>query len=166
MNLNITPYKLLDIEMRNLESKYSLVLKSVNLNLIDKTSLTKIPSIFGVYFWVMSYKGSKYKIYIGKTNSLKRRLNDYSINFQIHSPNDFKLRFFQDFINSHFNDSTLDLYFMECSKNDYTERETDAINTFKPVINERAHVSDEMKNKMKQAFEEYYKEIFISKLST
>jgi len=164
--MNLNPFKLSDDELLTLNSDYSLIIKNVDFTSINKNQYNEIPENYGVYFWLMRYKNDSYKIYIGKTNSLKRRVNDYTIDFQIHSPNDFKLQFFQNFIRSNLDGTNLDLHFMQCTKDDYTEKETKAINMFKPFINQRAKVSVEVKNKMKKAFEGYYHQIFADKLST
>lgn len=120
--MDLTPYKFSNDELKILKIEYLSIIKNVNLSAINKNILEKITNDYGVYFWLMNYKNEQYKIYIGKTNSLKRRLNDYKVNFQIHSPNDFKLRFFQEFTNKHLQNSSLDLHFMKCSKDNYTEK--------------------------------------------
>lgn len=163
--MNLTPYKFSDNELKRLKTEYLLIIENVNLSAIDKNNLEKITDNYGVYFWLMNYENQPYKIYIGKTKDLKRRINEYKSNFQIHSPNDFKLRFFQDFMNKYLNSSSLDLYFMKCQKDDYTEKETNAINLFNPIINVKSQTSDKIKDKMRQCFQEYYEDTFLNKLN-
>ncbi len=162
--MNLKPYKFSNDELKILKRQYPSIRKNVDLSAIDKNILEKITDACGVYFWLMNYENQQYKIYIGKTNSLRRRLNDYKVNFQIHSPNDFKLRFFQEFTNKHLQNSSLDLHFMECSIANYTKEETNAINLFRPMINARSKTNDETQLKIQQAFKEYYEEIFFNKL--
>ncbi len=163
--MNLTPYKFSDNELRILKTEYLLIIKNVDLSDIDKNTLEKITDNYGVYFWLMNYENQSYKIYIGRTNSLKRRLNEHKSNFQRNSPNDFKLRFFQEFINKHLRGSILDLYFMKCSKADYKEKEKNAIHLFKPMVNESQKTSVEMKGKIQQAHQEYYVDTFLNKLN-
>lgn len=145
-----------NVFLENIENRHlnEAICKSLGIEDCDLT---------GVYFWVMNMDGIGYKIYAGKTKSLKRRLSDYTNPFQIHSPNDYKLQFFQTFILKHFPEATFDLYFMKCNMHDYTSKETEVVNTFKPLVNERAKVSLEAKEKMKAAFANYYNSVFIEK---
>jgi hypothetical protein len=117
----------------------------------------------GVYFWLLRADGRTYKIYVGKTKSLKRRLSDYLVGFQVHSPNDYKLQFFQDFIFERVPEAKFALFFRRCSSDDLTECETEACRLFRPLINERAHESYPAREKVKNAFKEYYEAIFQSK---
>ena len=39
----------------------------------------------------MLLEGARFKIYVGRTGSIRRRVIDYAIGFQLHSPNDFKV---------------------------------------------------------------------------
>src|SRR5215469_7980184 len=52
----------------------------------------------GLYFWVLGVGANRYKVYVGKTRSLFRRVQDYTNGFQPHSPNDFKLQVLQSFV--------------------------------------------------------------------
>ena len=88
------------------------------------------------------------------------------IDFQIHSPNDYKMRFFQDFIFKHIPDAKFSLFFRRCSLEEYTEIETYSLKRYNSLINQRAATKEETKEKMKQAFREYYEAVFISKIGT
>lgn len=159
--MNLACYIFSNDELKKLKD-YSPILEDVDLSNIHEDALAQKGC--GVYFWLMKYKGEKYKIYIGRTNSLKRRIGDYKREFQIHSPNDFKLRFFQEFIHNNLKNSCLVLYFLECSEADCKKKETEAIKSFRPLLNERSKTSDKRKTKMQQAFKEYYEEVFLNKL--
>jgi hypothetical protein len=52
-----------------------LVISNVDLETFDITTpaLRALEKKKGVYFWMMRYAGARYKIYVGKTNSLARR---------------------------------------------------------------------------------------------
>lgn len=52
----------------------------------------------GIYFWVMRQGERVFRIYIGKTNSMSYRMQNYVGEFQPHSPNDYKLRIFRVFL--------------------------------------------------------------------
>uniref|UniRef100_UPI00404836C9 GIY-YIG nuclease family protein n=1 Tax=Rheinheimera sp. TaxID=1869214 RepID=UPI00404836C9 len=173
MGAGLEKYKFTDEMYQALTANFCLVAESVNLDEISRDeidyrireSLTnELSDITGVYFWTMNLHKVRYKIYAGKTKSLKRRLSDYINPFQIHSPNDYKLKFFQNFIFRNFPEATFDLYFMPCDLHSYTQHETETVKHFCPLVNERAQLSQEAKNKMKQAFAEYYDSVFAEKI--
>ena len=174
MGINLDKFKIDNNDLPEFLNQFSLVAESVNLEISSRSEVeSKIIeslmiddcNVTGVYFWILRIEDAQYKIYAGKTKSLKRRLSDYFNKFQIHSPNDYKLKFFQSFIFSHLPNADFDLYFKQCNLSDYTEYETQTVNQFKPLINERAQVTDEAKDKMKQAFAEYYESVCIAKIS-
>lgn len=145
-------------------AELKLIMSNVNLETIKLNNpvLTALTNVPGVYFWVMRLGSRAYKIYAGKTNSLPRRLRDYKNEFQEHAPNDYKLRFFQTFILEHHSDAELDLYFI--AADGHTQKENEVVQKFCPLINEKARVSKVARKIMKDAFEEYYKNIFKEKL--
>ncbi|USD48744.1 GIY-YIG nuclease family protein [Vibrio sp. SCSIO 43153] len=174
MSSNFDKFKFTDEMVADLEAKFCLVAKDANLYDVTKNdieleichSLQKDHcNVTGVYFWVMEIQSQKYRIYVGKTKSLSRRLSDYFNNFQIHSPNDCKLKFFQSYVLGQYPSAKFELYFMPCGISEYTQNETQMVNTFMPLINERARVSQDTKNKMKQAFREYYDSVFQAKIN-
>lgn len=164
-NSSFDQYLLNDEEAATFHAEFKLVLKNVNLETIqiNNPELTALKNTHGVYFWVMRLGNSSYKIYVGKTNSLPRRLRDYKNKFQEHAPNDYKLRFFQTFINEHHPGSELDLYFTAAEE--YTQKENESVRKYCPLINEKAGVSDVDRKVMKDAFAKYYGSIFKSKLA-
>src|SRR5437763_1551320 len=95
---------------RNLVANFVQLGTSVDLTSIGPP-LSVIPSDTGCYLWVMQCGEARYKIYLGRTGSIRKRARDYSREFQVHSPNDFKLRLFQSFMAKSWPAAKLDLYF-------------------------------------------------------
>ena len=119
--------------------EFTLVAANVDLDAVDHKQFAGYAKRHGVYYWVMRYRGERFKIYAGRTNSLPRRIREYANGFQSGVPNDYKLRHFQDGMREHFPDAELDLYFMETSN--HGERETEIIRRTRPFINKRAETS-------------------------
>jgi hypothetical protein len=105
-----------------------------------------------------------YKIYIGKTSSLKRRMNDYAKEFQPHSANDFKLRIFQQAIFDHAPDAVFQLRFRPVGLADCTRLESEAVREFLPLLSERSSPSAETKEAIRNAFEAFYRRGFEERL--
>jgi hypothetical protein len=155
-------YKLTDNDTRLLDGLgFRLLTSNVNLEAIDFNlpAIAAFKKQKAVYFWRMRYNGEEYKIYVGKTNSLPRRLKEYGNKFQPGVPNDFKLRHFQSWSRSRFPGSALDLYAALADQNQAVETEVWQKTT--PFINERAGVPS---HKLKNSHFEYYKSIFEEKL--
>ena len=163
--LDLNRYQLNSEEKSTFHYEFKLIMSNVILENIKLNSpaLKMLSNVPGVYFWMMRIGINSYKIYAGKTNSLPRRLRDYKNEFQEHSPNDYKLRFFQNFIIEHHSDAEFDLYFL--TADGHTQKENEVVRKYCPLINEKARVSEADRTVMKDAFEEYYKSIFKSKLS-
>ena len=64
-----------------LNSDFNLVCHNANLTEPEKGDIGSLridsPIGPGVYFWTMNLESVTYKIYIGKTKSLQRRVSDY-----------------------------------------------------------------------------------------
>ncbi|ENJ1793123.1 hypothetical protein AB0557_004337 [Vibrio parahaemolyticus] len=174
MSSKFDKFKFTDEMVVSLNANFKLVAKNVNLMDVTKSDIEleichslqyDHCNVTGVYFWVMEIESQQYRIYVGKTKSLSRRLSDYFNNFQIHSPNDYKLKFFQDYVLDLHHRAKFELYFMPCDISEYTQNETKMVNKFTPLINERARVSQDTKDKMKQAFQEYYVSVFEAKIN-
>lgn len=163
---NLRKYMISDEDGRELQESFVELLSDVDLHCIDleKHQESLKDYDYGIYFWVLTLNNVRYKVYIGKTNSIVRRVKEYTIDFQIHSPNDFKMRFFQDFIAKSVSSFDLSLYFSPKTKETYTQSETQAIRYFKPMINERSNTSSDQKASIKKAFSQYYESVFSSKL--
>ncbi len=130
---------------------------------LNSLALTETSKVLGVYFWTMRLGNNTFKIYAGKTNSLPRRLRDYKNEFQEHAPNDYKLRFFHTLMFEYHSDAELDLYFV--AANGHTQKENEVVRYYRPLINEKAKVSEADRKIIKDAFKEYYNSIFKKKLA-
>lgn len=152
----MSEFKLKNDEDCHLCRDFLLVLEDFKFDVQELKNLnpdvaTNVP---GVYFVVMRLEdGSKYKIYVGKTKSLKRRLNDYVNPFQIHAPNDYKLRFFREFVGRYDLMVRFDIYFCRSGIDNYTKVEADNINYYLPLINQSSKVD---KAVIQGAFETYF----------
>lgn len=165
---NLAKYRFTEDDQRTFQEEgFRKVHGDIKLNDIkaaDTKTLAAAEGAPGVYFWVLLLKDEWYKIYIGKTKSLVRRLSDYTNPFQVHSPNDYKLRFFHEFILGHATDAKLALFFKPCSLADYTDVETRLVSAFSPLINARSRAQGDERELMKAAFTKYYKAIFEREL--
>lgn len=163
-------YRLGDEEVATFRSRFNCVLTDVDLETLAPRSpdsmLRTLRDVAGIYFWTMRMGSATYKIYVGKTKSLPRRLSDYTNEFQVHAPNDYKLRFFQSFVRSRAPTAAFDLYFAKEGTRGHTLDETEAVKLYGPLINERAETTAEDRATMKQAFETHYSTIFAKKLGT
>ena len=161
-------YRLGNVEAVTFHERFNLVLTDVDLETLSPRGpdpkLRALRDVSGIYFWTMRSGTSTYKIYVGKTKSLPRRLSDYTNEFQVHAPNDYKLRFFQSFILSREPNAVFDLYFTEGGAQGYTIDETEAVKEYGPLINERAETTAEDREVMKQAFAAHYSGIFARKV--
>lgn len=155
-------------ETEAFHSHFTLVKRDIDLERCASpshdASLRELRDVAGIYFLTMRIGTSTYKIYVGKTRSLPRRVSDYSKNFQVHAPNDFKLRCFQAYIKEQFPLAVFDLYFAQAGLQGYTSDETEAEKLYRPLINQRADTSAEDKLIMKRAFENHYSTIFSKRL--
>jgi hypothetical protein len=119
----------------------------------------------GIYFWVLRHETNEYKLYIGQTNSLSNRLLNYVSEFQAHSPNDYKLRIFAAFLAEFAPEAALDLYFAVTDIGRLRDAEKDAIRRYDPLLNRLPPPSAEAKEKLKSAFEFYYRSAFELRLN-
>lgn len=163
--IELSEFKFKSNENEHLDRDFLLVLSDFKfdtqeLKHLNPSLATNVP---GVYFVVMRLEDdSRYKIYVGKTKSLKRRLNDYTNPLQIQAPNDYKLRLFRDFIRKHYSTAEFDIYFCRCDIDDYTKLETDKIKYYLPLINQPSKVD---KSVIQSAFETYFLQTFRQKLA-
>lgn len=158
-------YKISQSQVVDFCTEFSLVLKNFGLSKQEMrrhSVLMDVKDEPGVYFLLMRLNDSLYKIYAGKTRCLRRRLDDYTNEFQVHSPNDYKLRFFRNFILKHEPKTEFDLYFQKCTKDTYTDRETAMIEKYRPLINQRG---DGGRMVIQDAFEAYFSQSFERKLT-
>lgn len=160
-------YRLQGNQASSFDKCFELVLPNFRLSKedLDHPLLGAARDVPGVYFFVMCSGECRYKIYAGKTKSIRRRLNEYSSEFQVHAPNDYKLRFFQEFILKHGPQTTFDLYFQKSDIDSYTKMETAVIREYRPFINLPSHAVSEERNVMKEAFADFSMRIFERRLT-
>lgn len=134
----------------------------------DNDSLARVLAshrkMSGIYFWVLRHGTDEYKLYIGQTKSLANRLLNYVSEFQAHSPNDYKLRIFAAFLTELAPRAVLDLYFAVKEVGDLKDAERIAIRQYRPLLNELPPPSIEAKQRLREAFEFYYRSAFQGRL--
>ena len=138
----------------------------VNLAAPDESfrAAAKDDELAGIYLWTVRpgrAENDEHVIYVGRTNSLSRRIAEYLRGFQPHSVNDFKLQAFQEQLLSACGACRLALYFKPHPVKDLAKAETAAIRTFSPVLNERMKADPEAQKEFCQAFKRYYATGFI-----
>lgn len=141
-------------------SKFTLVCEDANLvtpecGMIQDFLKTK-NAVPGVYYWSMRVAESEYKIYVGKTTSLQRRVKDYLKDFQPHSTNDYKLRIFQKAAFVCCPGAVFILRFSECNISDLTGTENEIVFRLRPLLNQRVTPPESAKATLQRAFEDYY----------
>ncbi|WP_157726358.1 GIY-YIG nuclease family protein [Imhoffiella purpurea] len=90
MNFDIFKFSL--SEKESFTRDFLLIASNVRLDALNRELALKLvndglkkpaANSIGVYFWILKLDTLEYKIYIGKTKSLPKRLIDYSVEFQI-----------------------------------------------------------------------------------
>lgn len=121
----------------------------------------------GLYLWILKLGDHQYKLYLGRTRSLQRRVDEYCRPFQPHSPNDFKLRVIEAFARRQDRTAILQLFF-KCLNDDLQLAETDAINHLSPLLNKLPRVGEQDKDKaaFEKAFVNYYTSVVKRKMGT
>ena len=164
----LAKYRLEDEHSATFRTQFDLVRKDLVLATLAAAepdpALSALAGVRGIYFLTMRLGPSIYKIYVGKTTSLPRRLAEYGKAFQVHASNDFKLRALQDFMWQHFPTATFDLYFARESGLGYTSDETAGVRQYRPLVNERAKKSVDARLVLQQACESHYAAIFAQKI--
>ncbi len=166
--VQLARYRLEDEQSATFRAQFDLVRMDLVLATLAAAgpdpTLSALAGVRGVYFLTMRLGPSVYKIYVGKTTSLPRRLADYGKAFQVHASNDFKLRALQDFMWQHFPAAAFDLYFARESGLGYTLDETAAVRLYRPLVNERAKKSVDARLAMQLACESHYAAVFAQKI--
>ena len=117
----------------------------------------------GIYMWTVRpgpESEEEHVVYVGRTNSLARRVSEYLRGFQPHSVNDFKLKVFQNQLLKHHGSARLALYFKKAAVESLPQDEKKAISVFEPILNKRLKTTAEAQAEFRQAFENYYYEGF------
>lgn len=146
----------------SLEGTFDQVLTGSKLH-VDELKSSRIAAfkkISGVYFWVMRWDDRMFRIYIGKTKDMLYRFDNYVSGYQPHSPNDFKMQIFRSFITKTIPNAALDLYFIKTEAEHLTKSENEAIRLYLPLLNKRSQPTTETREKLRDAFIEYYESSF------
>jgi hypothetical protein len=156
----LEPYVFSETQRRGLEAVFGLALSDARLVGRSKDDILDIPGAFcrvpGVYFWVMGIGSCLYRIYVGKTKSLERRVADYMKDFQPHSPNDYKIRVFQQAAIEAEPSAHFMLYFARSSPSNYSKLETQSVRAYCPLLNHRASVAQAARDAFERAFVAFY----------
>lgn len=116
----------------------------------------------GIYFWVMRWNDCNYAIYMGSSNNLMGRLKNYTAAFQPHSPNNFKIRCFHDFMGQEFSGATLDLYVLSeaIDRKELYRHECGLIVKYHPLMNKLPSLK-ESRREIQDKFKAFYRDSFI-----
>lgn len=157
----LEPFSLSADQMADIQARFALVLSDARLTIVSKQDISAAAASVqngpGVYFWMMGAGGQNYRIYVGKTKSLARRVSDYMKDFQAHSPNDYKIRVFQQTILEKYPEAQFRLYFAAASLEKYTQIENELILRLDPLLNRRASTGAGARESFRKAFEAYYR---------
>lgn len=158
-------FQLSDDDEELLSKNFSLLLRDCRLHSLRPADFSSaVSATSGCYLWLMRLGGSSYKIYVGRTHSIRRRLTDYSGHFQPHSPNDFKLRFFEEFIREVFPAAELDLYFIAHPLEKCGDTEKQLIRVLRPLINSLPPSTAEERELLRAAFSQFYRSALLRRL--
>lgn len=163
---NFSPFEMSEAQVVLLNLQFRLLIQRTDLNSCDAIGevVASHKNVSGVYFWVMRHGDALYRIYIGKTKSLSARIENYIGQFQPHSPNDFKVRVFCDFMVDTLPGATLLLYFAAVPAQDLTKAENAAVRQYDPLLNRRMTASPKARAALREAFTQYYRSAFCRAL--
>jgi len=154
-------FRLSEEKQNVLSRKFVLVLEDANFTTRSQEeimqSLGRNHNCLGVYFFVLTIGLFSYALYIGKTNSITRRVKEYLNEFQAHSPNDYKIQIFQKMVLKKVPKAQFSLYFRDADLNTYTALEKELIEQFNPIMNKRAIAGQGARVAFREAFEKYYR---------
>jgi hypothetical protein len=163
----LSRYKITAAEAELIGSQFILVEADVHLQLkgvaVDSTRYARHRE--GLYFFVLRIDDQCFKIYLGRTNALSRRMREYTSGFQPHSPNDFKLQAFQWYLAKSLPDAKLDLLFRPMPSEDLKAAEAAGISHYRPLLNETSKASNEARLALQEAFSVYVHSTFEQRLS-
>ena len=158
----LEPFILNESQRSEVDIDFSLAMSDARLEGKSKHDICRVipdayNSVPGVYFWVMGVGPNLYRIYVGKTKSLERRLADYIRDFQAHSPNDYKVRIFQQAIIAREPAAYFTLYFAQAALDTYTQLEKKFIQRYKPLLNRPASVGPAARKSFQEGCVEFYR---------
>jgi hypothetical protein len=163
----LSRYKITAAEAELIGSQFILVEADMHLQLkgiaVDSTRYAGHGK--GLYFFVLRIDNERFKIYLGRTNTLSRRMREYTSGFQPHSPNDFKLQAFQWYLAKALPDAKLDLFFQPMPGGDLKTAEAAGISHYRPLLNETSKASNEARLALQEAFSVYVHSTFEQRLS-
>lgn len=125
----------------------------------SKDARSEIVDGSGCYLWTMRLHDTSYAIYVGRTTSIVRRVRDYGGEFQIQSPNDFKIRLVDEVLSERFPDAVFDLYFEQVEPAECNAREQSLIAAFRPLVNNLPRPTPEERSAVEQAYRRFYSEL-------
>lgn len=152
---------------QRIDQEFVLLLADCALSIGRKApGLSTLPMNPGCYIWVAQYNSSRYCVYVGRTTSIRRRASDYSAPFQLHSPNDFKLRFFEEALREAAPQSKLSLYFKALPEKESLAEEQKLIAALNPAINTLLPPTESDRCVIKDAYRQYYRSAFHRRASS
>jgi len=162
----LTRYQATELDLRSIEATFELVEENVHLRLLGTPISNADYAGYGegLYFFLLNFEDSKFKIYLGRTNTLRRRMREYTSPFQPHSPNDFKLQAFQSYLSDTLPTATLDLLFQRLPSSSLKGAETAGINRYSPLLNEPSQPTREARHALQKAFSQYIRSTFEQRL--
>jgi hypothetical protein len=158
-------FKMSEEQGSRFREDFPKVFPQVDLSRPDSATIQRIISNYnepGIYFWVMRHgeEADLYPLYIGKAKSLSYRVKNYVSKFQPHSPNDYKLLIFHEYLKEAAPDAALDLLFAPTTADQLTRAEGEAIRLYTPLLNRRLPASAEARLGLQAAFKAFYRSAF------
>lgn len=159
---DFSQFELSASQAASLRADFSLLVPETDLSRCSRVDriIAEYKRVPGIYFWIMRQGERLFSIYIGKTNSMAYRMQNYVGEFQPHSPNDYKLRIFRAFLAESTPDATLDLYFSSKDFSEITQAENIAVTAYDPLLNRRQRPSAQARADLRDAFSLYYRSAF------
>lgn len=162
LSQGLSKFEISRAQADSLRNDFTLLMPETDLSRCSRVDriIAEYKQVPGIYFWVMRRGERQYRIYIGRTNSMSYRMQNYVSEFQPHSPNDYKLRIFRTFLTESVPDAMLDLYFSPQNLAELTQAENLAVATYDPLLNRRQQPSAETRAILRDAFSVYYRSAF------
>lgn len=147
-----------------IEKQFTLHSAELDFSLRNPKYLATVPNVSGVYFIGGIRDGALLKAYIGKAASLRKRLNDYHRGFQVHSPNDGKMRFLQEWLQQEDPGWRLCLYTIAVGVRDISRKEGEWIAELKPLVNGTIRADSSHKEEVRTAYRGYFHGFFRKRI--
>jgi hypothetical protein len=158
----LSEFTIPDALFRTVEQEFQLLLADCRLVLgRSSPGLAGLPAVAGCYLWIATHESARFSIYIGRTNSIRRRAADYSAPFQMHSPNDSKLRFFEEELRAALPAATLSLYFQAIPVEGCAKREQELIAALRPAINTLPVPDEHVRKAIADVYREHYRKALL-----